>query len=78
MVQLLLSIVVAATGAAGAVAYIGIKGNSHTNWNKICHTYDSYCFHVSAALILSLISSITLLLLIRLSVYVLSMKIARR
>ncbi|KAE9453221.1 hypothetical protein C3L33_14882, partial [Rhododendron williamsianum] len=31
---LLLGIVAAATGAAGGVAYIGIKGNSHTGWPK--------------------------------------------
>ncbi|GJT98029.1 CASP-like protein 1 [Tanacetum coccineum] len=75
---LLLGIVAAATGAAGGVAYIGLKGNSHTNWKKICHTYGSFCFHFSASLILSLISAITLLLLVWLSVYVLSKKVARR
>ncbi|KVG43266.1 CASP-like protein 1 [Cynara cardunculus var. scolymus] len=75
---LLLGIVAAATGAAGGVAYIGLKGNSHVRWNKICHTYDSYCFHFATSILLSLISSITLLLLVWLSGYVLSKKIARR
>ncbi|KAI3692489.1 hypothetical protein L6452_32305 [Arctium lappa] len=75
---LLLGIVAAATGAAGGVAYIGLKGNSHSRWNKICHTYGSFCFHFAASILLSLISSITLLLLVWLSVYVLSKKIARQ
>ncbi|KAL8195761.1 hypothetical protein R6Q57_025514 [Mikania cordata] len=75
---LLLGIVAAATGTAGGVAYIGLKGNSHSGWNKICNTYGSYCFHFASSILLSLISSITLLLLVWLSLYVLSKKIARR
>ncbi|XP_071730409.1 CASP-like protein 1 [Rutidosis leptorrhynchoides] len=75
---LLLGIVAAATGAAGGVAYIGLKGNSHTRWNKICNTFDSFCFHFAASILLSLISSITLLLLIWLSIYAISKKIASR
>ncbi|KAF5774147.1 putative casparian strip membrane protein [Helianthus annuus] len=75
---LLLGIVAAATGAAGGVAYIGYKGNTHTRWNKICNTHDSFCFHIASSLVLSLISSIALLLLVWLSLYVLSKKIARR
>ncbi|KAK1417889.1 hypothetical protein QVD17_27024 [Tagetes erecta] len=75
---LLLGIVAAATGTAGGVAYVGLKGNSHTRWNKICNTYGSFCFHVAASILLSLISSISLLLLVWLSIYVLFKKIARR
>ncbi|KAL8195763.1 hypothetical protein R6Q57_025516 [Mikania cordata] len=76
--SLLLGIVAAATGASGGVGYIGLKGNSHSNWNKICNRYDSYCRHFKISIFLSLIASITLLLLVWLSVYVLSKKIARR
>ncbi|KAF5815361.1 putative casparian strip membrane protein [Helianthus annuus] len=76
--SLLLGIVAAATGASGGVGYIGLKGNSHSNWNKICNRYDTYCTHIKASIFLSLIASITLLLLVWLSVYVLSKKIARR
>ncbi|KAK9077729.1 hypothetical protein SSX86_006066 [Deinandra increscens subsp. villosa] len=70
---LLLGIVTAATGAAGGVGYIGYKGNSHSQWHKICDNFGSYCSYF-----LSLISSITLLLLVWLSVYVLSKKISTR
>ncbi|GJU97303.1 CASP-like protein 1 [Tanacetum coccineum] len=76
---LLLGIVASTTGASGGVGYIGLKGNSHSNWNKIpCNRFDSYCLHFKAAILLSLISAITVLLLVWLSVYVLSKKIARR
>ncbi|KAI3690546.1 hypothetical protein L2E82_48627 [Cichorium intybus] len=76
--SLLLGIVAAATGASGGVSYIGLKGNSHSRWNKICNMYDTYCIHVGAAILLSLISSITLLLLVWINVHALSKKIARR
>ncbi|KAI7748675.1 hypothetical protein M8C21_000324 [Ambrosia artemisiifolia] len=76
--SLLLGIVAAATGASGGVGYIGLKGNSHSRWNKICDRYDTYCTHFKASILLSLIASITLLVLVWLSVYVLSKKIARR
>ena len=78
MVQLLLGIVASTTGASGGAGYIGLKGNSHSNWNKICNRYGTYCHHFAAGILLSLIAAISLLLLVWLSVYVLSKKIARR
>lgn len=78
MVQLLLGIVASATGASAGVGYIGLKGNSHSGYNKICNRFDTYCLHTGASILLSLIASITLLLLVWLSGYTLSKKIARR
>ncbi|XP_024961555.1 CASP-like protein 1 [Cynara cardunculus var. scolymus] len=75
---LLLAIMASATGAAGAVAYIGFKGNSHTRWNKVCDIYDSFCGHVAASVVLSALPSVALLLLVWLSVFVLSKKITRQ
>ncbi|CAA7399948.1 unnamed protein product [Spirodela intermedia] len=62
-------VVAAATGAGGGVAYIGLKGNSHVNWNKICGVYDTFCRHVASAVGVSLIASIILVLLVILSAY---------
>ncbi|KAL4564843.1 hypothetical protein LXL04_028916 [Taraxacum kok-saghyz] len=76
--SLLLGIMASATGAAGGVSYIGLKGNSHSRWNKICNLYDSYCLHVGASVLLSLIAATTLLLLVWINVHALSKKIARR
>ncbi|KAL7597981.1 hypothetical protein Lser_V15G22584 [Lactuca serriola] len=75
---LLLGILASATGAAIGVAYIGFKGNSHTRWNKVCNTYDSFCLRSAVSLILSLVSSITLLLLVWLSIHMLYKKTTRR
>lgn len=75
MVQLILGIVASATGAAGGVAYIGLKGNSHVGWTKICNVYDKFCQHVGASIAISLVASVVLVLLVILSAYSLSKKI---
>ncbi|XP_057771968.1 CASP-like protein 1 [Salvia miltiorrhiza] len=74
---LLLGIVAAATGAAGGVGYIGLKGNKYVQWNKICHVYGDFCRHVGASVFVSLFGSVVLALLILLSVRSLSKKIPR-
>ncbi|XP_076952424.1 CASP-like protein 1 [Bidens hawaiensis] len=74
---LLFGIMASATGAAGGVAYIGFKGNSHTKWNMICNMYDSFCGHIAGSIAVSLLPSIGLLLLIWLYIFVLSKKIVR-
>ncbi|KAL8264130.1 hypothetical protein R6Q59_022260 [Mikania micrantha] len=74
---LLLGIMASATGAAGGVGYIGYKGNTHTQWRKVCDQFGSFCSHFAVSIFLSLISSITLLLLVWLSVYALSKKISK-
>lgn len=67
----------AATGAAGGVAYIGLKGNSHVGWKKVCNVYDEFCRHLGASIAVSLFGSIVLVLLVLLSVYSLSKKIPK-
>ncbi|XP_073303580.1 CASP-like protein 1 [Primulina huaijiensis] len=74
---LMLGIVASATGAAGAVAYIGLKGNSHAGWMKVCNIYDKFCRHIAASVAVSLFGSIVLVLLVLLSVYALSKKIPK-
>jgi uncharacterized protein (TIGR01569 family) len=52
-----------ATGSGGGVAWIGLKGNSHTNWNKICNIYGKFCRHIGSSVFLGLVASIILVLL---------------
>ncbi|TXG71791.1 hypothetical protein EZV62_000370 [Acer yangbiense] len=66
---LILGLVASATGAAGAVAYIGLKGNSHVQWVKVCSTYDKFCQHVASSTALALIAAVVLVLLSMLSTY---------
>ncbi|CAL5079848.1 unnamed protein product [Urochloa decumbens] len=58
-----------ATGSGGGVAWIGLKGNSHTRWNKICDSYGKFCRHIGAAVFLGLVASIVLVLLAALNAY---------
>ncbi|KAK9664269.1 hypothetical protein RND81_14G030000 [Saponaria officinalis] len=64
MVALLYSCI----GAAGAVGLLGLKGNSHLQWNKVCDVYAKFCHRVEAALALSFFAAFAYVLLILLSV----------
>ncbi|XVF28406.1 hypothetical protein REPUB_Repub15cG0026800 [Reevesia pubescens] len=72
---LFVGIVASATGAAGSVAYIGLKGNSHVGWNKICGVYDKFCRHIGSSVALSLFAAILLVLLTMMSTFSLYKKI---
>ncbi|KAH0466306.1 hypothetical protein IEQ34_006409 [Dendrobium chrysotoxum] len=64
---LLAGIMASATGCAGSIAYIGLKGNSHVLWNKICNNFGTFCRHIGGSTLLSLLASAVLLLLVVLS-----------
>ncbi|GMI64111.1 CASP-like protein 1D2 [Hibiscus trionum] len=68
-------IVASATGAAGGVAYIGLKGNSHVGWTKICNVYDKFCRYNASSLALALFAAILLVLLSMMSTLALYKKI---
>ncbi|XVE65669.1 hypothetical protein DITRI_Ditri08aG0018600 [Diplodiscus trichospermus] len=68
-------IVASATGAAGGVAYIGLKGNSNVNWNKICNLYDKFCRHIGSSIAVALFAAILLVLLSMMSTFTLYKKI---
>ncbi|KAI5650680.1 hypothetical protein M9H77_36685 [Catharanthus roseus] len=74
---LLLGIVASATGAAGGVAYIGLKGNTHTAWRKVCNVYGDFCRHIGGSVAVSLFGSIVLVLLVILSIHSISKKIPK-
>jgi len=63
------AVMASAMGSGGGVAWIGLKGNSHTRWNKICDTYGKFCRHIGSSIILALVASIILVLLAALNAY---------
>ncbi|KAK4759214.1 hypothetical protein SAY87_022345 [Trapa incisa] len=73
----ILGVMASATGAAGAVAYIGLKGNRHTSWAKVCNVYDKFCQHLAGSIAVALFASIVLVFLIVLSVLSLHKKIPK-
>ncbi|RDX64068.1 hypothetical protein CR513_57420 [Mucuna pruriens] len=67
---LILGIIGSATGTAGGIAYLGLKGNHHViGWNKICNVYGTFCRHVGASIAVGLFGSVVTVLLIWLSAY---------
>ncbi|KAG6764855.1 hypothetical protein POTOM_032343 [Populus tomentosa] len=74
---LMLGIVASATGAAGGVAYIGLKGNSHVGWVKVCNVYDKFCQHVGSSIAVALFASVLLVLFTMLSVFSIYRKIPK-
>ncbi|XP_044506389.1 CASP-like protein 1D1 [Mangifera indica] len=66
---LIYGVVVSATGAAGAVGYVGWKGNGHVGWSKVCPIYDKFCGHTAKSIAMSLLASVILFLLSMLSIF---------
>ncbi|XP_074583287.1 CASP-like protein 1D1 [Curcuma longa] len=66
---LMVGVMASATGSAGSMAYLGIRGNSHANWDKICNRYHKFCRHVGSSVIVSCVAAIVLVLLVVLSSY---------
>ncbi|KAH7858419.1 hypothetical protein Vadar_023639 [Vaccinium darrowii] len=74
---LMLGIVAAAAGTAGGVAYIGMKGDSHAGWTKVCNVFEKFCHHVEASVAVSIFASIVLALLVINSAHSLSKRIPK-
>ncbi|XP_058083814.1 CASP-like protein 1D1 [Magnolia sinica] len=66
---LMAALVASATGTAGGVAYIGMKGNKHVGWTKICGVYDKFCRHIGSSIALAVLASTVLVLLVMVSTY---------
>ncbi|KAK1292533.1 hypothetical protein QJS10_CPB17g01437 [Acorus calamus] len=65
----MLGVMASATGSAGSIAYVGLKGNSHVQWNKICNIYGKFCRHIGSSVGVGIIASIALVMLVILSGY---------
>ncbi|KAK7332212.1 hypothetical protein VNO80_28961 [Phaseolus coccineus] len=74
---LILGIIASATGAAGSVAYIGLKGNSHMGWIKVCNVYDKFCRHLAGSIAVALFGSIVTILLIWLSAFTIHSRVPK-
>lgn len=64
MVALLFSSV----GAAMDFGLLGLKGNSHLRWNKVCGVYGKFCEKAEVAIALSMLGSCVFLVLVILSI----------
>lgn len=63
-----LALASAGDGAATFMSELGRNGNSHARWDKICDKFETYCNRGAAALIISFIASILLLIITIISI----------
>ncbi|KAG5554938.1 hypothetical protein RHGRI_012480 [Rhododendron griersonianum] len=63
----ILALLSSANGATGGIGLIGIRGNSHVQWNKVCNVFDKFCHQMLAGLVLSVLGSAIFLLLLVIS-----------
>ncbi|KAI3855873.1 hypothetical protein MKW92_003127 [Papaver armeniacum] len=64
---IMLTLLASATGTAGAVLFIGTKGNSHDGWSKTCNVFDKFCRYMWASFGLSIFACFLLVWIIVLS-----------
>lgn len=55
-------------GAAAAIGLIGLQGNSHVQWRKVCNVFDRFCIQGAAAMLLSGGASFVFLLLVSVAI----------
>lgn len=60
-------VVASATGAGASIAYVGLKGNSHVGWLRVCNMYGKFCRYVGSSIAVSLAASVVLVLLVSVS-----------
>ncbi|KAM7495912.1 hypothetical protein LguiA_020326 [Lonicera macranthoides] len=60
MVALLFS----ANGAMAAIGLIGLNGNSHVQWHKVCNVFETYCHRAAASFAMSMLGSFIFLWLV--------------
>jgi len=61
---LMVALLFSSNGAAIAIGLLGLHGNSHVHWNKVCNLFGKFCDQVAASLFISLLGSIAFLLLL--------------
>uniref|UniRef100_A0A1J3DEZ1 CASP-like protein n=1 Tax=Noccaea caerulescens TaxID=107243 RepID=A0A1J3DEZ1_NOCCA len=60
MVALLFS----GTGAAGAIGLMGLQGNKHVMWKKVCNVFGKFCHQAAASVAVTFLASIVFMLLV--------------
>ena len=61
---IMMALLFSANGAATSVGLIGLKGNSHTQWQKVCYVFKRYCHQGAASIAMSFLGSIAFLWLV--------------
>ncbi|KAI4317642.1 hypothetical protein L6164_025497 [Bauhinia variegata] len=66
---LLLGMIASATGTAGGVAYLELKGDESLGLVKVCVVYNTFCSHLAGSLAVALLGNLVVVLLIWFSAF---------
>ncbi|XP_059625752.1 CASP-like protein 1E1 [Cornus florida] len=61
---IMVAMLFSANGAALAVGEIGLHGNSHAHWNKVCNVVKNFCVQSGASIVMSMLGSFAFLWLV--------------
>nr|GEW44636.1 CASP-like protein 1E1 [Tanacetum cinerariifolium] len=61
---IMMALLFSANGAATSVGLIGVNGNSHTQWQKVCYVFKKYCHQGAASIAMSFLGSFAFLWLV--------------
>ncbi|MFS7901762.1 putative casparian strip membrane protein [Helianthus anomalus] len=61
---IMMALLFSANGAATAVGMIGLNGNSHAQWHKVCYIFTRYCHQGAASVSMSFLGSFAFLWLV--------------
>ncbi|KAL2341163.1 hypothetical protein Fmac_009103 [Flemingia macrophylla] len=61
---LMVALLFSGNGAAIAIGLLGLQGNSHLHWNKVCNVFGKFCHQTTVSLFTSLLGSTAFLLLL--------------
>ncbi|XP_062105019.1 CASP-like protein 1E2 [Humulus lupulus] len=61
--MMMVALLFSSNGAAAAIGLMGMQGNSHVQWKKVCNVFNKFCHQGAAAVVLSLLGANAFLLL---------------
>lgn len=64
----MVALLASSLGAATAVGVLGLQGNEHVHWDKVCNVFGKFCHQVAGAVVVSFLGSISYLFLVMLAV----------
>ncbi|KFK24376.1 hypothetical protein AALP_AAs45452U000200 [Arabis alpina] len=61
---LMVALQFSSTGAAGAIGLMGLQGNKHVMWKKVCGVFGKFCHQNAVGVAFSLVGSIVFVILV--------------
>ncbi|KAF8084572.1 hypothetical protein N665_0711s0001 [Sinapis alba] len=60
----MMALLFSGTGAAGAIGLMGVQGNKHVMWKKVCNVFGKFCHQTAASVAITLLAAIVFMVLV--------------